>query len=182
MFGDDTLARIEVGDGARDFEDAIVSARGQAHAPDGHFQRSLSSIVQCTQGTQDADGDMRVVKSAGMLDDARSLDFGGDVRRGHAFILATQLLIGNRGNFDMQIDPVEQRSADLGQVALDDPAGTAAFARGIAEIAARTPVQFTTDTRPKFAGPDDALNWGLPRAFRGQRQLRDREPATTSLG
>ncbi len=37
----------------------------------------------------------------------------------------------------MDIDAVEQRAADLAEVALDDAAGAAAFARGVAKEPAR---------------------------------------------
>ena len=45
----------------------------------------------------------------------------------------------------MQVDAVQQRPADLAEVALDDAAGAAAFVRRIAKVTARTPVQISTD-------------------------------------
>jgi hypothetical protein len=41
----------------------------------------------------------------------------------------------------VQIDAVQQGSADLSEVPLDDTAGAAALAGRIREVAARTPVQ-----------------------------------------
>ena len=46
----------------------------------------------------------------------------------------------------MQVDGVQQRPADLAQVALDDGACAAALVGRAAEVAARTPVQAITPT------------------------------------
>jgi len=45
----------------------------------------------------------------------------------------------------MQVDAVQQRPADLAQVALEDGAGAAALVRCVAEVAAGAPVQTSTD-------------------------------------
>jgi hypothetical protein len=49
----------------------------------------------------------------------------------------------------MQVDTVEHRPADLGQVALDDAGRAPALPRRVAVEAARTSVQTVTDTNPK---------------------------------
>jgi hypothetical protein len=41
----------------------------------------------------------------------------------------------------MQVDAVQQRSADPAEVALDDRAGAAALARGVAIVAAGAPLR-----------------------------------------
>jgi len=51
-----------------------------------------------------------------------------------------------RRHFDVHIDAIQQRSADLAQIALDDRARAAALPRRIGEICARAPVQIATDT------------------------------------
>jgi hypothetical protein len=38
MFGGDVFGGFQVGDGTRDFQDAIVSARGKSQSGDGIFQ------------------------------------------------------------------------------------------------------------------------------------------------
>jgi len=93
-----------------------------------------------------------VVISAGALDGSGGLDARGNMRRADAFVLPAQFLIRNRGNFDVQIDSVEQRAADFPQVALNQAARASAFACRIAKKTTRTPVQFRTDARPKFSG------------------------------
>ena len=47
----------------------------------------------------------------------------------------------------MQIDPVEQRTADLTQVSLNDAAGAAAVARGVGKMAAGACVPGTNALR-----------------------------------
>jgi hypothetical protein len=54
---------------------------------------------------------------------------------------SAQLFVGHGRHLDVDIDAVEQRPADLAQVALDDPRRATALARRIAEKAARAPVQ-----------------------------------------
>lgn len=57
-----------------------------------------------------------------------------------AVALAAELLVRHGGNFDVQIDPIQQRSADFSEVALDDAGRAAAFARNVAVEPARVRV------------------------------------------
>jgi hypothetical protein len=61
-----------------------------------------------------------------------------------AIAFAAELFVGDGRNFDVQINAIEQRSADLCEIALDDAGRTAALARDITVEAARTPVQIST--------------------------------------
>ena len=45
---------------------------------------------------------------------------------------AAEFLVRHRRDFDVQVDAVQQRSADLGKVLLDLRAGAAALAGGVA--------------------------------------------------
>ena len=121
-------------------------AGAQAHAADGHFERALASIVQRAKAAKLADGNMGIVKSAGALPGASREHTRGDFRRTRACVASAQFLKGNRGHFDVQIDAVEQRPADFREIPLDDAAGAAAFARGIAVETAGAPVQITNLT------------------------------------
>ena len=58
-----------------------------------------------------------------------------------AVALTAELLVGHGRNFDVQIDAIQQRAADLGEITLDDAGSAAAFPRNIAVEAARTTVQ-----------------------------------------
>jgi hypothetical protein len=49
MLGGDRLGGIEIGDGAGDFEDAVVRAGAQSHAADGHLKRALAGVIQGTE-------------------------------------------------------------------------------------------------------------------------------------
>jgi hypothetical protein len=46
-----------------------------------------------------------------------------------AVILAAQFFVRYGRHFDVQVDPIKQRSADFAQIALDDRARAAAFTR-----------------------------------------------------
>jgi hypothetical protein len=102
-------------------------------------------------------GNLRIVEATPVLNAPGLLDAGTDLGRGHAVVLAAQFLVRHCGYFYMQIDAVQQGPADLTQVSLDDPSGAAAFSRRIGKMAARTPVQITTDTRPRAAGTYPAV-------------------------
>ena len=58
----------------------------------------------------------------------------------------------------MQIDAVQQGSAHLTQIALDDRTGTAALPRRIGKESAGTPVQFSTVTEYELGVPDLRAN------------------------
>jgi hypothetical protein len=88
---------------------------------------------------------MGVIKAPRLLDRAHPFDARPDFRRGNSVILASQFLIRHRRDLDVQIDTIEQRTADLSEVTLDDPAGAMALPRRIAEKSARAPVQSSTD-------------------------------------
>ena len=64
---------------------------------------------------------------------ARANLSGRDARR-----MVAQFLIRDSRNLDMQIDAIKQRSADLGEIALNNAGRAAAFAGGIAIKAAGT--------------------------------------------
>jgi hypothetical protein len=85
-----------------------------------------------------------IYKTTRLLYGASLLHALANVGRRFARAIAAQLLVWNRGNFDVNVDTVEQRPADLAQVPLDDAGRTAAFARGIAKESARSPVQIST--------------------------------------
>ena len=137
VLGGDGGGLVEVGDGAGDFEDAVVGAGGEAHAADGHFEGALAGVVEGADAADIAGGHAGVVEAARAAGASRACStrarisgggFGGGV--------AAQFLEGNGGDFDVDIDAVEQRAADLAEVVLDLAGRAAAFAGGIAVEAA----------------------------------------------
>ena len=71
-----------------------------------------------------------------MLHGAGLFDTGADDGGGFGSGVAAEFLEGDGGDLDMDIDAVEQGTADLAQIVLDLARGTAALAGGIAEKAA----------------------------------------------
>ena len=67
VFGFDAIQAAEVGDGAGDFEDAVVRARRQAHAAHGHLERALAGVVQRAEPAWQVLPDVSVKEGAGGL-------------------------------------------------------------------------------------------------------------------
>lgn len=139
----DAIGGGEVGDGARDFQDAIVGSRGKVEL----FHRLLKQIAERrVDRAMFADlrvGHPRVGSDLGARK-ARMLARAGGLR---AFALQCRGLTGffgaqfgqrKRGCLDMKIDPVEQRAADAGTVALNLRRRAAALVFGIAKVTAGT--------------------------------------------
>jgi hypothetical protein len=140
MLGGDTFIVVEVGDGAGDFEDAIMGARAQPHAPHRHFERAFAGGIELAQPPQVAGRDVGVIVAASLLDRPRGTDAIAHLGGRNTAILSTQLLIRHGGHFDVQIDAVQQRAAELAQIALDNGAGAAALMRGVAVKSTRAGV------------------------------------------
>ena len=120
-----------------------MGASGKSHLSHREFQGSFAGLIQGTQRAYRGGRDHGVNKTTGFLSLPRAqhpLPHGG---RGNAGVLGAKLLKWHGGHFDMQIDPVQQRTADLAEVALDDPAGAAALAAGVAVVAARASMRMT---------------------------------------
>jgi hypothetical protein len=113
MFGRDTRIRIEVGDGSRNFQNPVVRPRRQAQPPNRHFERPLTRIVESAQASQLPHRNLSVVVPASPLNRAGAFDALANFRRSRPLIFAAQFLIRHRRNFNMQIDPIEQRPANL---------------------------------------------------------------------
>jgi hypothetical protein len=144
VFGSDGGGFIQVGDGAGDFENAVVGAGGEAHPTDRHFERALAGIVECADLADIAGRHAGVVESARALYGAGLFHAGADFRRRLGSGIATQFLKGDGWNLDVDIDAVEQGAADLAQIVRDLARGAAALASGIAVEAALAGVQITT--------------------------------------
>ena len=145
MVGFDPVARGEIGDGARHFEDAVVGAgrerqllhRVLEHFGEGRVDRAVGADLRVAHA--------RVRGRLGPLESrqlaiSRGLHPGADRRRAFARLRVLQLPDRQRRGLDVQVDPVQQGAADLRPVALDLRWRAAAFALGIAQIAARAGV------------------------------------------
>ena len=131
VLGSDRLGVIEIGDGAGDFEDAVMCASAQAHAADGHLERSLTCVVESAELPQEARRNASIIETAALLDDAGILHTSPHIGGTHAVILAAKFLISHGRDLDVKIDAIEQRSAYFTQIALNNCAGAAAFVRRV---------------------------------------------------
>jgi len=135
---------IQVCYGARDFENAVVSAGRKPHLPHGHFERAFAGVIQRALFADQTHRHPGIHITTRLLHGPSLFHACAHVSRRFARAVAAQLLIRNGGNFDVNVDPVKQRPADFAQVPLDDAGRTAAFTRGVAKEAAWTPVQIST--------------------------------------
>jgi hypothetical protein len=89
---------------------------------------------------QNCGRNVRIVVAAFLLYLAPARNAVAHLRGGDAVAGAAQFLIRYRGDLDVQIDAVEERTAQLALVTLDDGARAAAFPGGVAVMAARAGV------------------------------------------
>ena len=134
----DALAAGEVGDGAGDFEDARVAAGREAEAVGDHLQQFVSGLVHRTELADVAGLHLAVgVQAEGFqplpLQLPGGFDPGADGGGGFAVDGIGEILVRHPGNFDMQVDAVEQRTGEAGAVALQHRRGAGAFAQAVAE-------------------------------------------------
>ena len=131
--------------------------RRQTHPPHRHLQSPLTRRVQNAQLADHARWYVRVIEPARLLNAARPFHARQNLRRRFAPLVAAQLLIRHRRHFDMDIDAIQQRSADLAEIALDDGGRAPALSRRVPVKSTRAPVQTTTATM------QNSLGFGLSR-------------------
>jgi hypothetical protein len=140
----DTIALLQIGDGARHLENAVVGAGRQTQMVDRPLQEFFALLVDRTVAADVAGGHMGVAEQLGMAFEAGQLSLTGSVdpfayRGGRlAGRLAHQVVEGDSGDLHVEIDPVEEGAGDTRPVALDRQRRAGAFVMGIAQIAAGT--------------------------------------------
>ena len=134
----------EVGDGAGDFEDAVVRAGGEGElfhglleelAGFGVYRAVLADLRVRHAGVAGGEaggGGGEAGSLAGAGGDDAFAEGGG----GFAGFLGLDFGEGEGGGFDVEVDAIEEGAGDAGAVALDLGRGAAAFAFGVAEVAA----------------------------------------------
>jgi hypothetical protein len=127
MLRADALALIQIGDRSCDLEDPVVRARRKPEPPHRHLQRALAGVVESTQLAQHSNRDLSIVKAARLLTRPGALNSCTNVGRAFPLVFSAQLAVRHRRDFDVKIDPVEQRPADSAEIALNQSARTSAF-------------------------------------------------------
>jgi hypothetical protein len=145
VFRGDLFALGEVGDGAGDFEERRVGAGGEAHAFDGEFEGAFAGVVERADFADLAGRDFGVDEAAGGLEFTGGKDAFPHLGGGGAGGFSPEFLKGDGGDFDVEVDAVEQGAGDFAEVLGDLGAGTPAFAGGVAVEAAFATVHVTTE-------------------------------------
>ena len=149
-FGDvgdgDGLCVFQVGDGAGDLKDAVVSAGAEALLLHGAFEQALGVGGELAEGAdllgvhvgvgenaRWADGVLwgwlfAKFQEALVLEFASGEDAGADFGGAFGCGAAAELFVLHGGNFDVNVDAIEERSGDLADVPLDHRWGTHAVA------------------------------------------------------
>jgi transcriptional regulator with XRE-family HTH domain len=123
----------QIGDGSRDFEDAVEGTDGEAEAAEGVVEKLLAGAIDAAGVAGGGGGGAE----AGELAVAGLLDALGDLGGGFAGGGA-QLAQGEGGELDVEVDAVEERAGDAGAVALDGGGRTGTLVTGISQMPART--------------------------------------------
>ena len=135
---------IEIGDGSRDFQDAVVGARGKSHACDGVFQHFLALVGDGAEFPDQFRRHLRIREDFLLAGESRALTHTGPqhplAHRGGIFngACAAELLVLHGGHFDVDIDAVDQRAGNFRNVALNLRWRAVALARRVAEKSAGT--------------------------------------------
>lgn len=169
MCGPDLLARVEVGDGARHAQDAVVAASGQAQPLKRAAHELLARLVERAVLPDHRRRHIGVAAHARplealLLDGACGVDPRADHGRGLRLFPAAHGVVFDGGNGDVHVDPVEQRAGDAVQVALH-----LLFRAGAAPVGVAVP--------PAAAGVHGADEQKAARQRQAPRGARDRHDA-----
>ena len=136
------LQICQICDGARHLQNPIVRPSRQAQLVDRPFQQSFALLVDRTVAANVAGGHMGVAEQLGVAFEAGQLPLTGGVdpfayrSGGFTRRLAHQVVEGDSGDLDVEIDPVEEGAGDAGAVALDRQRGAGALVARVVQVAA----------------------------------------------
>lgn len=141
VFGEDVVSLFEVGDGAGEFDEAVVGAGGEAHRGDSLAQEVFAGLVEGAElaeergvhfgiGKDVFPGKTRALNSASTLDARADVEALFGVARGFEFVE------GDARDFDVKVDPVHNGAGNSCLVARGFAGRAGAEALGIAQVAA----------------------------------------------
>lgn len=141
VFGEDVVSLFEVGDGAGEFDEAVVGAGGEAHGGNGVAQEVFAGLVEGTElaeergihfgiGKDVFSRKTRALNGAGTFDARADIEAFLGVARGFEFVE------GDARNLDVKVDSVHNGTGNSRLVARGFTGRTRAETLRIAHIAA----------------------------------------------
>ena len=137
----DRAAPVQVRDGPADLQDAVVGARGEPQPVERLFQQRVPRVAQAAEFVQAVRRDPGVAGDPGaaealVLERAGRVDPRADRRGALRRFAGIELFEFDGRDLDVQVQPVQQRAGDPGEVAGDRLRRAGAAPRGMPEIAA----------------------------------------------
>ena len=152
VFRPDSLRALQVGDGAGDLQDAVVRPGAEAQLVDGGLQQLPARVVHLAKLPDILALHVSIGEHLPVLAEPRQLLFPGglhpfpDPDGGLPLPVAGQFGELHGRHLDMDVDPVQQRSAHLAHVFLDLGHRAGAGIGGVGGIAAGAPIRNRTAT------------------------------------
>jgi hypothetical protein len=145
VFGLNHIGEFEVGDSSSDFEDTVIGTGRQPQAIHGRIQEAPRLTLHLAVFPDLPRAHMRVTvdlapAKALLLDLARVPHALADGGRWLAGRLSGQVPVSQRGDVDMDVNPIQQGSGDPGEIALDLERRAGALLGGVRGVAARARV------------------------------------------
>jgi hypothetical protein len=140
--GADGFGTVEVGDGTRNLQDAVVGARRESQARHGAFEQPVAIRRDVAVLPELPRAHLRIAVNLFTLE-ALHLPLAGihnarpNFRRAFATRTLPQFAVLHGRHVDVDIDAIEQRTGNLGDIPLDHGRRAGAIARWIVEKAAR---------------------------------------------
>ena len=146
MVGEDGFASVQVGNGARNLQDAVVGTGGEVEAFHGGAQEIHAVCIGLSILVEQAGGHLCVAMYVRYIGETLCLYLPGtyhtfaDGGAGFAFLPFGKLLERYRNDFHLDVNAVEERTGDTVQVLLHLSGRAYAMAGRVVVIAARTQV------------------------------------------
>ena len=187
MFGEDGFASVQIGYGARDFQDAVVGTGGEVETLHGGTKKNHAVGVGLGVLVQEARSHLGIAMDARKAGKAFGLYLAGtddpfaDGGAGLACLAFGKLLEGYRNDFHLDVNPVEEGAGDTVQVLLYLPGRTYTMAGGVVVISAGGGVHrgYQGEAGGIIQGIFGARNGDVP-VFEGLAE--DFEDASVELG
>ncbi len=137
--GGDVVSALEVGDGAGEFDEAIVGAGGETHGRDGLPQKVFAGLVEGAELAEEGAihlgiGENTLSFKTFPLDIAGALDAGADVETFLGIARGFELVEGDARNLDVEVDSVHDGTGDARFVATRFAGRAGAEALGVAQV------------------------------------------------